>query len=131
MSRPRTNGIGASRYPDTPEGRAMWAEYCREWRRKNKEHIRAYKREYNKEWRKKNGYHNEANSISRYPLKQKARVKLRYWVEMGVIKKLPCHECGNKNTEAHHPDHTKALEVVWLCKAHHQIAHGRSMDLPS
>ena len=116
-------------YPDTPEGRATNAAYCREWRRKNVRWIRAYKRKYNKEWRKKNGYHNEKNSAARYPEKERARNAVYRAIRAGRLKKLPCSVCNNFNSEAHHPDHSKQLEVIWLCRRHHQVAHGRSMDL--
>lgn len=39
----------------------------------------------------------------------------------GRLKKQPCF-CGDNNTEAHHTDYTKALDVVWLCKEHHKKA---------
>src|SRR5690348_8140498 len=32
--------------------------------------------------------------------------------------------CG-EDGEAHHPDYTKPLEVVWLCKKHHGEEHFR------
>jgi len=31
-------------------------------------------------------------------------------------------ECANK-PEAHHPDYSAPLDVVWLCSAHHKQAH--------
>ncbi len=34
----------------------------------------------------------------------------------------PCWECGKK-AEAHHPDYSRPLDVVWLCKKHHLEVH--------
>jgi len=101
----------------------------REWRRKNKESHRAYIREYNRKWRKEHGYRNEENSKRRYPEKEAARRMLQRAVMEGKIKKVPCEVCGNKQSEAHHPDHSQALVVIWLCRKCHQLIHGRSMDL--
>lgn len=54
-----------------------------------------------------------------------ARHNLRYHVRIGNIRKLPCEydDCSDANTEAHHPDYDKSLEVVWLCRPHHQMLH--------
>lgn len=41
----------------------------------------------------------------------------------GRLKKKPCEVCGDKNSEAHHPDYNKPLRVRWLCKYHHEIVH--------
>lgn len=109
------------RYTD----KKAWAKYHREYRRKNIKKIRSYKREYNKIYRKKYGYENEQNSKERYPGKEKARRALEYAVKKGRIKKLPCEVCGNFNSEAHHENYRKPLEVNWLCRRHHLQMEGR------
>ena len=58
----------------------------------------------------------------KYPYHRKARTALNRAVEKGIIKKLPCFICGNK-AEAHHPDYSRPLDVVWLCKPHHRETH--------
>jgi len=38
----------------------------------------------------------------------------------GILIRKPCQICGkNKSIHGHHPDHSKPLEVIWLCKSHH------------
>src|SRR5882672_6551589 len=36
----------------------------------------------------------------------------------GQLVRQPCRICGKK-ADGHHPDHTKRLEVDWLCRSHH------------
>jgi hypothetical protein len=36
------------------------------------------------------------------------------------IEKTPAHD---EKPEAHHPDYSAPLDVVWLCSAHHKQAH--------
>lgn len=59
----------------------------------------------------------------RNKVKIKARNIARRAAYMGKLKRQPCLECGAVKTEAHHPDYTKPLDVVWLCKKHHQEIH--------
>lgn len=40
----------------------------------------------------------------------------------GKLQKLPCWVCGAE-AEAHHPDYSSPLDVVWLCDRHHKQAH--------
>lgn len=40
----------------------------------------------------------------------------------GRLKQLPCLFCGDTKVQAHHEDYSKPLDVVWLCKLHHQEA---------
>jgi protein-arginine kinase activator protein McsA len=35
----------------------------------------------------------------------------------------PCEVCGVGKTDKHHPDTSKQLDVVWLCRLHHKQAH--------
>ena len=58
----------------------------------------------------------------KYPERRKARTYLSRAVEAGLVKPLPCFICGDK-AEAHHPDYSDYLSVVWLCKPHHKQAH--------
>lgn len=61
----------------------------------------------------------------KYPEKYAARKKLMHAVERGKIIKQPCTICGNQKSEAHHPDYSKPLDVVWLCRKHHVEEHNR------
>lgn len=56
-------------------------------------------------------------------IKLAVNAKLRYAVRTGKVKKLPCEVCGNKNSQGHHPDYSKPLEVLWLCDKHHKEHH--------
>lgn len=102
--------------------------YFRDYYKKNLEKLKAYKREYNKKWRKENGYHNEATSKARYPDKERARKKLQRAVKDGYIKKKPCQLCGLLNSQGHHEDYSKPLEVIWLCPVHHRELHKHTGD---
>lgn len=59
----------------------------------------------------------------KFPEKEKAHKKLQTAVRKGLILKMPCLICGNEKSEGHHPDYTKPLEVIWLCRKHHYQAH--------
>jgi hypothetical protein len=58
----------------------------------------------------------------KYPERRKARSYLNRAVKDGLVTPLPCFICGDK-AEAHHPDYSNYLSVVWLCKPHHKQAH--------
>lgn len=47
-----------------------------------------------------------------------ARRQVTYHIKTGKLKKEPCF-CGETKVEAHHPDYTKPLDVIWCCKKHH------------
>ena len=57
-----------------------------------------------------------------FPNRKKAQNKLHNAVRDGKIKKQPCWVCG-ETAEAHHPDYSRPLDVVWLCTAHHRQTH--------
>lgn len=65
----------------------------------------------NKNWRKRN------------PDKVNAHSKVNYALRKGLLNKLPCEICGEKQVHAHHEDYSKPLEVVWLCKSCHKSLH--------
>ena len=103
-------------------------EWWREYRVKNADKLRAYKREYDrrmfkehrereinrrKEWSKRN------------PIKQRAQQKVGQAVLRGKLKRLPCQVCGEVKVHAHHADYSKPLEVIWLCPVHHAAEHRR------
>jgi hypothetical protein len=56
------------------------------------------------------------------PRRNSAHRKLYRAVKAGVIKPHPCWVCGEK-AEAHHPDYSAPLDVVWLCALHHRRLH--------
>lgn len=69
----------------------------------------AHKRATDK-WREQNSVRRAAHVILGNALKYK------------TITRQPCWVCGKK-AEAHHPDYSRPLDVVWLCKKHHQEVH--------
>ena len=59
------------------------------------------------------------------PDKYKAYNKVNNAVRDGKLNKLPCIICGNPKSEGHHKDYRKQLDVIWLCRVHHKIEHGK------
>jgi hypothetical protein len=57
-----------------------------------------------------------------HPERRAAHVALGNAVRAGRIARLPCLVCGER-AEAHHPDYSRPLDVVWLCPAHHAQTH--------
>jgi len=60
--------------------------------------------------------------------KHKESVKFYQFIyrmkKTGKLTPQPCVECGTtKNIHAHHSDYHKPLNVIWICKKHHQIWH--------
>lgn len=55
--------------------------------------------------------------------KRNARSRVEKALKRGKLIKEPCFKCGNENTEAHHEDYDKPLEVIWLCKQCHSALH--------
>jgi ribosomal protein S27AE len=57
-------------------------------------------------------------------LKSNARAYANvYQNQYGRLVKQPCEKCGNENTEKHHEDYSKPLEVIWLCRQCHLDHH--------
>jgi len=52
-----------------------------------------------------------------------ARSALFQAVKTGAVERFPCFVCGEDHSEAHHPDYSMPLDVVWLCKPHHKEIH--------
>ena len=57
------------------------------------------------------------------PHKHKAQWMLRDAVRRGEIHKLPCEQCGEIKSQAHHDNYDKPYEVRWLCPRHHSDHH--------
>lgn len=103
------------------------------------EKKRAYQREYNRTHRKeKRQWEHEnrdkvnaqrkrwhANS-SDWHYKDTARKILYTELRAGrIVRPANCERCGCEcKPEAHHPDYTEPLNVIWLCqKCHLEVSH--------
>jgi hypothetical protein len=84
-----------------------------------------------KQWKKNNptavslmGKRHQA----RNPEKAYARMMFATAVECGkLIRPTKCSQCNQEcRPEGHHPDYSKPLEVIWLCRQCHFAAHGRA-----
>jgi len=60
---------------------------------------------------------------SLHPEKAKAHSVVDHAIEDGSLVKKPCEVCGDLKVQAHHPDYSKPLEIVWLCVKHHYELH--------
>jgi hypothetical protein len=52
-----------------------------------------------------------------------ARSYAGVYLRRGKIQRQECEDCGDPNTEMHHEDYDKPLEVVWLCRDCHLFRH--------
>lgn len=76
--------------------------------------------------------HKKALHVSkfRFPERAKARNAVSNATRDGRLEKLPCFVCGER-AEAHHPDYSRPLDVVWLCVHHHKQAHAIATNHPA
>src|SRR5690242_12352984 len=58
--------------------------------------------------------------------KNRARIIAKSAIESGKLERLPCQKCGDLKAEAHHEDYSKPLDVQWLCKKCHGLAHRKT-----
>ena len=68
-------------------------------------------------------YHNS------YPERYRAKAIVGYAVRRGILERKPCERCGNQKAEAHHPDYSKPLDVIWLCHKCHCKEHARLREI--
>ena len=68
------------------------------------------------QWRKTHPLTGEARK------KMNARSYLNSYLKRGKVRRETCKKCGTK-AEAHHPDYSKPLFVIWLCRFHHLKLH--------
>lgn len=61
----------------------------------------------------------------RHAERVRARQKVRRALDQGELTRQPCEDCGALDTEAHHEDYRKPLEVSWLCFTCHRRRHGQ------
>lgn len=59
---------------------------------------------------------------AKHPDRRKASNIVWNAIRAGHLKKQTCWVCGN-NAQAHHPDYSRPLDVVWLCPMHHKQTH--------
>jgi ribosomal protein S27AE len=61
--------------------------------------------------------------IKRNPEASRAHHKVKYAKKVGKLLQQPCRSCGNPESQAHHEDYRKPLDVTWLCRRCHRELH--------
>jgi hypothetical protein len=90
----------------------------------NSEAVRQYDRERSKteaRREKAKAYGYTYSRVMRH--KRSAHRILARAVECGKLIKRPCFVCGDPNSEAHHEDYSRPLDVIWFCSLHHKRHH--------
>lgn len=57
--------------------------------------------------------------------KDTARSYAGVYKRRGKLQRLPCECCGDPDSQMHHEDYDKPLDVVWLCRPCHLQLHVR------
>lgn len=47
------------------------------------------------------------------------------YIKRGKLIRKPCEVCSSPDSEPHHKDYSKPLDVHWLCKTHHLELDGK------
>jgi len=89
----------------------------------NLERYRAYDRQRSGEpHRRLLAQRIQARWRAEHPERKAATTTLGNAVRDGRVTPQPCWVCGKK-AQAHHPDYSRPLDVVWLCSGHHKQTH--------
>lgn len=117
------------RYMRSKDGLMCWCKQCKsqkekERRQRDPDHYKNYinnNRDFYNSHRRERARIYQQRPEER--IKASARQKTRLAVLSGKLEKKPCESCGEIKVEAHHPDYSKPLEVIWLCLKHHRQIH--------
>ena len=71
---------------------------------------------------------NEARRRTDKTARARARWTANNAIRDGVIQREPCEECGAEESQSHHDDYSKPLDVRWLCRKCHWDHHRRIGD---
>lgn len=118
------------RHPQTADGHLNKCKECTKLdvreHRKNNDSVREYDRIRAKEKRRSKNHKIRTQIWKKdNPDRVKAHAKLKYAVDCGKIKRMPCEKCGNIKSVGHHDDYKKPLEVRWLCSRCHGSHHAQ------
>jgi len=81
--------------------------------------IKAKQREYMKT---EKGHEISRLTARRHRLRHPDKVRARQAAHR--LQKKPCEVCSTVlGVEAHHPDYTRPLDVIWFCRVHHRAQH--------
>lgn len=72
---------------------------------------------YQKEFRKRKPLTEEQK------IKANCRAYAKVYLKRGKIKKKRCLICESENSQMHHEDYSKPLDVIWLCRPCHLAWH--------
>ena len=70
-------------------------------------------------------WHAQEKWASDHPLEVWAHYCLGVGLKRGLIVREACEVCGADDTDGHHEDYQKPLDVRWLCRRHHKAEHRR------
>lgn len=104
-------------------GRDAYCHSCRHsWVEQNQAKMRTYRRDHYHR-RAANGWKPPVRKYRapRDPLKKAAKNAVDAAINRGdLVRPERCSQCGSTDRiQAHHPDYTKPLEIVWLCTPCH------------
>jgi hypothetical protein len=71
---------------------------------------------------KAKSYVSVKNSRQKHLDRTNARNAVQRAIKNGLLIKQPCLICG-EDSESHHPDYSRPLDVIWLCRMHHRETH--------
>ena len=117
------------KHPEMTDGHLGKCKTCtkldvRRHRATNSARVRAYDRGRAKQpSRKRHIALNTKKWRAQRPEGYLAHTAVSNAVRDGRLKRLPCEVCGAVETQAHHFDYSRPLDVVWLCAVHHALHH--------
>ncbi len=73
-----------------------------------------------REWRRRHPYADLPEETKR---RIRARAYANVYKRRGKLKQGPCEMCGSPDSQMHHYDYDKPLDVRWLCRPCHLWVH--------
>jgi len=68
--------------------------------------------------------YNELTDLQKF--KANARSYTKVYLKRKKLIKQPCQVCQSNESQMHHPDYNKPLDVIWLCREHHLAEHAKN-----